>query len=169
MGDAPSLDALVDTLVDAPPIDAPPIDGTVDAGPGCPASYAAVAGQTSRYRAITAAASWSAAQTDCADDGVGTHLVVIDDAAENLVVDGLTGASVAWIGFSDRITEGTFRAVTGPTVTFTAWGADNPNGGAVQDCVAIYMGDLWGDGDCVYPMPGYVCECDGVASDSTAF
>jgi len=158
-------------MADAPPSDTPvdTTDAMSDAASVCPGSYVSSGGQTSKYRAVMAASPWLAAQMDCADDGLGTHLVVINDAAENTVVDALTGASVAWIGFSDRITEGSFRAVTGSVVNFTSWGAGNPDGGAVQNCMAIYGGNLWGDGDCVYAMPGYVCECDGIPSDPTAF
>ncbi|MFN0248331.1 MAG: C-type lectin domain-containing protein [Kofleriaceae bacterium] len=146
------------------------VDAAMLDAPGCPMDYVSfgLLG-ASAYRTVVVATPWLAAQADCANDGVGTHLVVIDNITENMTVDALTGASVTWIGFSDRITEGTFRAVTGAVVGFTNWGAGNPDGAAAQNCVALYSGTLWGDGDCAYAMPAYVCECDGVPSDPAAF
>lgn len=138
---------------------------------GCPASYTAtVPGSSARYRAVLQAAPWPAAQEDCADDGVGTHLVVIGSAIERSGVGALIGDDL-WIGLSDRVTEGTFRWVTGVASPFTAWAAGQPDGGAGGDDCAEQKHMMmagWHDQPCEEPLP-YVCECDGVAPDPAAY
>ena len=155
IGDAPVIDGLIDGMIDGAP-DAPP--------GGCPASYMAVSGQTSMYRVVTTQSSWTNAEADCENDGSGTHLAVVDDAAEHTAVDALTGASI-WFGLTDRKVEGTPRWVTGAQPVYTNYGpAQNETG---YDCAGIYQGK-WAWGDCL-TLIKYVCECDGIAPDPTSY
>src|SRR5688572_8820266 len=72
-------------------LDGRPGDAGPDAGPDgrddddCPADYVPGPdgpGRGSSYRYIQAGAGWLTAEADCEDDGEGTHLVTIEDAAE---------------------------------------------------------------------------------------
>lgn len=154
-GDAAALDA---STLDAPASDAPADAAT------CPTSYAAVPGQLSHYRIVPTPQTWSLAEADCEDDGVGTHLAVVDTMAEDAAVDALTGASI-WFGLTDRKVEGTPRWVTGATPTYTNYGG--PGNTAAYDCSGIYQGK-WAWGDCT-TLIRYVCECDGMAAQPTAY
>jgi len=163
--DASTDDAALDASPDgAPPGDAPATDAAADAPAMCPASYAAVTGQTSHYRTVTTAQTWINAELDCEDDGTGTHLAVVDNVAEHTAVDALTGASI-WFGLTDRKVEATPRWVTGATPTYTNYGGANNTG--PYDCAGIYQGK-WAWGDCTTLIP-YVCECDGIPPQSTAY
>jgi hypothetical protein len=138
---------------------------------GCSAGYVAtIPGSRSLYRVVDQPVPWLDAQNDCANDGTGTHLVVIGSEPERSGVVGLIQDGV-WIGFSDRAGEGTFRWVTRAASTFTAWAngqPDDSNGN--EDCTEQKrtMGATWSDQPCT-ELLAYVCECDGVASDPTAF
>lgn len=149
---------------DARSIDAPPAaDAPIDAF-ACPATYLAITGQTSRYRTVTQAKTWTQAEADCEADGVGNHLAVIDDATEENAVDALTGASI-WFGLSDLKTEGSALWVTGAAPSYTATvGSKNSS---VYDCAGIYR-HQWAWGDCATLIP-YVCECDGIPAQPTAY
>jgi hypothetical protein len=141
-----------------------PLAGTcVDVALACPAGYtAAISGIGSRYRPVLEPVDWVTAQSRCAADGAGTHLVVIESAAER---DGLAGVlrEDVWIGYSDRRIEGTFEWVTGSRSEFTAFGGGQPNGGADEDCVQQKaQQQTWADEDCDLAFP-YICECDGVS------
>jgi hypothetical protein len=160
--DAPAIDA---PAIDAPAIDAPPIDAPpIDAPAMCPSSYMTVTGQTSHYRTVTTPQTWTAAEADCEDDGVGTHLAVIGSVSEDAAVDALTGASI-WFGLTDRKVEATPRWVTGATPIYTNYGTMTNT--TAYDCAGIYQGK-WAWGQCTTLIP-YVCECDGVPADPTAY
>lgn len=166
-----SADASLDdgALIDAPVVDGAPFDGASDAptdgaSPGCPATYVSVPGQTSRYRTVMTPRTWSEAEADCEADGVGMHLAVVDNASEHTAVDALTGASI-WFGLTDRKVEGTPRWVTGATPSYTNYGgAGNETG---YDCAGIYQ-SKWAWGECVTTIK-YVCECDGIAAQASAY
>lgn len=145
------------------PADAPPpVDGRApDAPLVCPADFT----QTpfgSCQRAVNFAKPWLDAEQSCELEGA--HLIVVDSAAEAASLP-----SPAWIGISDRVTEGTYRAVTGPVITFRNFGVGQPSGGTISNC--IHVADAtktWADGPCSFPFP-YVCEYDGVPADHTAY
>jgi hypothetical protein len=169
-GDA-TQDAPADAAPDAPADAAP--DAMVDASPPdartCPAGYSPIAGgpAASSYRVVGGVTQWRAAEVDCEDDGFGTHLAVIDDAAEMAAVDVLqTGAH--WVGASDRITEGAFLAVTGGPALFLPWDTGQPNNAFGQDCVEASENGLFNDLQCG-AFRQFVCECDGVPADPAAF
>lgn len=154
------IDAGVDSSIDAA-IDAPLIDA-----PMCPANY--VTNGASKYRLVTAPlATWADAQTDCADDGFGTHLVVAADVGEIALVDTISTASRTWIGITDVKVPATWRWVTG------AVGPVIPDSIAPGDCG--YYFDATGGGvagplnrGCAN-LYAYLCECDLTPPDPTAF
>jgi len=160
--DAPLDDANddPDALVDAIMSDASP-DGSTG---GCPAGYNAITGQTSKYRTVLTQQTWTQAEADCEDDGTGTHLATIESASEDMAVDALTGASI-WFGLSDRKNEGTRRWVTGALITYD--GTTGVSNTGQYDCAGIYQSE-WAWGQCDTQIE-YVCECDGVAADPTAY
>lgn len=166
--DASIADATVDATPDAVP-DARP-DARPDAGPDaamCPSDYVPIAGAPSRYRTIAGFSSWTDAEHDCEDDGTGTHLVVIDDAAESAAVDDLIFGNL-WLGASDRVTEGSFLAVTGGAAPYLAWGPFQPDDFFGQDCVSMNEAGNYADAGCDSAR-GYVCECDGIAPDPASY
>lgn len=155
-----------------PRIDAP-IDTRIDAVTACVPPYAMTSGGC--YRVETTPASWLAAEAQC--EAENAHLVVIADVAEHDVVHALTtgaGAARAWLGYTDRVAEGTFRWVAPPGVDPSPdpcfFGA-NPNT-AGTDCV-IQDGPShcpdWTVEDCVATTSAYVCDRDLVAIDPTSY
>lgn len=168
------------TAVDGPVIDAQAADAaltdarSIDAiVPMCPTGYGALGTSTSRYREVTATASWTAAAADCNDDDDGgaftgfTHLVVIGDDAERLALTSppaITGNS--WVGLSDQLIEGTFRWVTAePTNGYPQvgqqppWDNGDPDGGDPIDCVRFKNSFTYEDKACT-DANSYLCECD---------
>lgn len=78
-------------------------------------------------------ATWE--DSEAAAIRLGGQLVTISDAAENNWVfdtfNGFGGGNLSlWIGFTDRAQEGVFVWSSGEPVTFTGWGAGEPNNGA---------------------------------------
>jgi hypothetical protein len=143
--------------------------------PTCPAPYGiTVTGSMSKYRVVTTPASWPAAAADCADDGANTHLVVLSDSAERVALLPHFDP-FRYIGHTDRLVEGTFRAVTDepdgyPALTTTQqppWAGGEPAGRG--DCAALVQanGELY-DADCATAVT-YVCECDAYANDPTNY
>jgi len=167
--DAPSgdIDATI-TTADARPDGAP--DAQPDAPPaGCPADYVQLDGApaTSRYRVAMVFQKWGPAENDCEDDGDGTHLVVVDDAAESAAIDAAFFGDF-WLGATDRITEGTFLAVTGGAAPYLNWGLFEPDDFFGQDCAGLDEGGFYSDRTCGANR-GFVCECDGLPPDPAAF
>jgi hypothetical protein len=105
-------------------------------------------------------APWPVAELDC--EQRGGHLVVPDSVLEATQL-----GDPRWIGVSDRIVEGAFRAVTGPIVAFSFWDTGEPSGGPTN-CAHTGSGSLWHDGPCDFPFP-YVCEYDGLPAAPSAF
>jgi len=136
----------------------------------CPASYAAMLpGSNSRYRAVGPALSWLGAEQDCADDGQGTHLIVIGSETERSGLRSLLDDDV-WIGYSDRVAEDEFRWVTGVDLPFEAWASGRPDdANGDEDCAQQKRrSGEWDDQSCT-DLYLYVCECDGFAPDPAAF
>jgi hypothetical protein len=166
---------------DAPPPDAPPppdaaVVACVD-GAAPPGYSLSLPGRSSCYRVDFDIEWWIDAQTDCDDDGSGSHLVVIDDLTENGFLRSIKppGGNI-WVGVSDRVDEGSYRWVTDQASTISPLPWHPRKGGASdEDCVELRDADaLWNDHDCVYAFNSsyrraYVCEYDGIASNPSNY
>ena len=83
---------------------------------------------------------------------LGGHLVTINDATENDWLFSNFGDG-SWIGFTDQITEGDWKWISGEEVTYTNWYADqpsnsiHPSNGTDQDYGWMHSGFLgkWDD------------------------
>lgn len=144
---------------DTPPPPPPP--------PGCAAGETSFGGHC--YVRTSAAESQSAALTRCRNRGAGWSLCEITSAEENNFISGLVGTSEAWLGGTDRTTEGTFVWQSG--TTFWAGGSTGapapgqyanfvtgePNDAGGSDCLRMVAGGGWRDITCTSPFVA-VCE-----------
>lgn len=85
--------------------------------------------------------SWTVAEAEAVS--LGGHLVTINDAAEQQWITNtflpVAGSHRVWIGFTDRVGEGTFQWVSGETSTYRNWNPGEPNNSAAdQDYAHIY-------------------------------
>ena len=142
-------------------------DAAVDAASaGCPASYVTLGAQTSRYRLITNSTVWLTAEQMCEADG--THLAIIDDAAELTAIANALATQNVWTGVTDRVAVGTFRKVTGAAAMYLPWDASEPDASAAE---CVYLDGLTlklCDQDCTSGRRA-ACECDGVSVDTSAY
>ena len=165
-GDA--ADANPDASVDAPAMpDAPVVLDAPMTTLACPASYILhdAARPASYYRLVTGA-SWRSAEATCEADAsasLPTHLIVLDDQAELTWANTVTPAQ-QWIGETDRITEGTFLAVTtqSPYVGSGFFNTGN------RDCLLGIDATRTSVDRCRNFHP-FLCECDGLAAVATNF
>ncbi len=95
-------------------------------------------------------ATWEDAQR-AAETCFDANLVTINDAAESAwllanVIEFDGAARHAWIGYTDRVTEGDFCWVTGEAAEFEHWLSAEPNGGSFENYGAIFAGQArWFD------------------------
>ena len=132
-----------------------PSDVPADSPATCD-GYTMLAGLANTYRIDSMPRVWLAAEAACEADGA--HLAVIDDDAENTQVQA-TAPTNAWIGASDRISEGIFLVVTGGATVYDHWQFGVP-ANVAEDCVQLRADAFWEDGDCTAAF-AFVCECDG--------
>lgn len=99
----------------------------------------------------------TAPQAINACSGLGGYLVSVGSNQENQFVASLLPGSDLWIGFTDVAVEGQFQWVSGEPVTYTNWGATEPNNSGGEDYTHISPTQQWNDlnGGQVYR---YVCE-----------
>jgi len=148
-----------------PPADATPIEGDAAAmlATTCPpAGYTLAPGPNGYYRVVTTGTSWTNAQTACNGHVPGsTHLIVLSSTAEvSFAAMQVVSTQVAWIGLSDRATEGQFVTVTGEAGE-RPWSAGEPNNsGGNEDCAAVRSNSQLDDRPCNTGYR-YICECDG--------
>ena len=161
-GDA--ADADIDAPIDAP-VDAR-VDAMPDADP-CPAGYAPIVGGEpgSQYRFVTTGTRWLDAEHACEADGLA-HLAVLDSDGERDAVRGQISGQ-AWLGVSDRVSEGTFFKVTTGVATYLPWLSGEPNDQFGEDCVELNGGGF-NDEDCDAG-DVYICECDRQAANPVAY
>jgi hypothetical protein len=155
-----------DAARDARAIDAPP---PIDAAPQCPGTYATVTGAppTSRYRLFSYSAvgdqssAWAAAKQTCETDG--THLIIVETAAEATAIAAQLQYSTTWPYFWDGVTdaaqEASWKTVLGADATYLPWGAGQPSGGTAQNCAVFGTDGVLYDYDCITASP-FACECD---------
>jgi hypothetical protein len=104
-----------------------------------------------------------AACSETAGPGAYTHLIVLGSEAERAGMLALTGD--AWVGLTDRITEGVLLPVTTEDVggypIAGAWAGGEPNDqGGDEDCLQTYVAGQLNDTSCDAVLVT-VCECDG--------
>ena len=175
-------------LAERPSADAPPIDGVpvppdgpgpVDTNPPmsdgsdvtCPANYdLQVTGSMSRYRLVSQANPWLAANAACTADG--THLIVLSTQFELAAINVVAGAGERWVGLSDLRTDGVFLPVTDEATTFppasgAPWATGEPSAGD-KSCVLMNDNGVLSSKTCGLARPS-ICECDGVPNDPTNY
>lgn len=132
-------------------------DGVVDEACDC---TSVTDGERTWYFCPTSA-TWADAQTECA--AWGTHLVDVDDAANDAWIFAEAQATVAgnwWIGLNDRSVEGAYAWDGGSDSPYANWRAGEPNDfGGNEDCAwyAETGGGAWNDKDCS-AMAYFVCQ-----------
>jgi hypothetical protein len=167
--DAPPVDAMTDAapikdaMADARPIDAP--------GPVCPSAYGNARG-ASTYLHVATSTTWTAAQAVCLSHQISgstkyTHLAVISDDPERSYLYATVIGSDAvshWLGYSDRVTETTYRWVTDETGYPAAgdfpWGSGQPSPSVGDNCVLMSNVIDFVSTNCMLQPYHYVCECD---------
>ena len=95
---------------------------------------------------LSTAGTWQQAQTQA--QSLGGNLVTINNQAEqDWLVTTFGGSELLWIGFTDEVTEGEFKWVSGETSTYTNWYPDEPNNSGNEDYVEMNFGDAgtWND------------------------
>ena len=139
-------------------LDAFSVDATADAAP-CPSTY------TGGYRFERMPHTWLEAERACEADAPGaSHLVVINDDAERLVVGAAITAD-AYVGIV-REPGGTspwpWRYVTGGAATFALWEPIEPNNLSGDQYIAAMRQtsqQLYDYG--ITTVGASMCECDG--------
>lgn len=155
-----AVDARLDAPVDAAPLTAPPGYTPAD-DPDADDAW---------YRAVPVAAPMALAAADCADDGPGAALIIIEDDDGNARMFARMRAQLdgrrSWLGITDADEEDVWRTVRGGDADFVAWNDGEPNdAGAVGEDCAIVLGRFdpenaqgaWNDVDCAELRP-YVCQ-----------
>jgi hypothetical protein len=148
--DAPAADAPASGSIDAPP--AP------DAAPCVEGDARVVGPDGTCYTAhVTTRQTWANGRAAC--QAIGADLAVIRTTADNTMLTALIGDVEAFVGGSDRTTEGTFLWVDGSALTYTNWRVNTPpnlnepnngNGNYQEDCIVLQgqLGGVWDDRPC---------------------
>ena len=91
------------------------------------------------------------------------HLATIRNEPDNQLVYGLIQQNDAWIGYNDKVKEGSFEWVSGSSYLFQNWCDGEPNDKGIrgQDCAQIYgeQYGCWDDLKCNEER-AYVCSRD---------
>ena len=144
----------------------------------CPTTYTiSLPSTTSRYRLVSGGLDWTAAATACAADQASprgsTHLVVFAARQEQIDLEAIVDD--VWAGYSDRVTEGVFLAVTDEPIGgyvadgSPAWAPGEPNHqSAAEDCAEIILEGGLNDNDCSITR-AFVCECDAYVNDPSHY
>jgi len=148
------------SAVDAAAPDTAPAD--------CPLNYARLGDAGTVYRLGYGTATWDAGEADCDDDGVGTHLVVLDDQDEMELIASLIGDGDAWIGVTDRVTPRRWLTVLGDEAPLLPWRQGAPDASGTACVTVLADGKQIDDTSCA-SVRRYVCECDGVEPKPGAF
>ena len=115
--------------------------------------------------------TWYDAKTLC--ENLGGHLVAIESAEENAFLYSLIGADTnAWIGATDRDSEGAFLWITGDALSYSNWVTGQPdNWQGVNEGSENYVqisgghGGQWNDNQSCQPLP-FLCEFDRTSTVS---
>jgi len=74
----------------------------------------------------------------------GGRLALVSSADELSAVqtfiqsEGLGPTNGVWLDGSDAKEKGTWRSSTGETMSYLGWGATEPNGGTVENCIRLF-------------------------------
>merc|ERR1711973_252118 len=116
--------------------------------------------------------NWDDAYGQC--ELYGSHLVQIDDIAENFCLLGYAQTmgfeNYHWTSANDRGAEGVWRQYDGTFLSWTPWWSTgpgdqgHPNGGKAANCADIFLSEdtyagQWSDEPCSTEF-GYICERD---------
>ncbi len=97
----------------------------------------------SRYFLADHTTSWNTAQHDALESG--GYLAVVNSAEENTYLKDAVNYN-AWIGFTDKNSEGSFSWVNGETVNYTNWNNGEPNDyGSGEDYTEMRNNGKWND------------------------
>ncbi|XP_053336222.1 CD209 antigen-like protein E [Clarias gariepinus] len=115
------------------------------------------------YYNLTKKMYWDESRNEC--KARGADLVIINSTEEQEFISTYYGDTEAWIGLTDRDTEGTFKWVDGSSLTTAFWWNGEPNSwvGDSEDCVitgfkkAKSNMSTWADYPCDFPVVG-ICE-----------
>ncbi|XP_053335824.1 CD209 antigen-like protein E [Clarias gariepinus] len=105
--------------------------------------------------------NWTESRQICMDKGA--DLVIINNREEQEFISKqkVNGRIQAWIGLSDRETEGEWKWVDGTPLTTAFWASGEPNNaGGDEDCAEFYSGDtgnFWNDKKCT-TKGNWICE-----------
>jgi hypothetical protein len=153
----PSVDAAPADAPPPPPPDAPP-------PPSCVEGDDRVLDPTTGhcYVVFRTQVTWATARETCRNmDG---HLVVVTSAAENEIVQSLTGGVDNWMGGNDIEVEGVWVWLNGEPLIYPNWRAGEPNNSDNndpngEDCMIIEgaRGGSWDDRSCLRNY-GAICE-----------
>lgn len=161
--------SMLDASVDSTAIDGPPADMMIDARPCTGGQQRGVDPMTGTC-IVYFSAPLPYAQAEMACSAIAAKLVVIKSAQTNTFVLGLVGAVDAFIGATDRTTEGTFlwldNAADPLGGGFTNWRTGEPNDGGTngEDCAIIEGARMgtWDDRPCAVTGTAgayaYVCQ-----------
>ncbi|XP_068083696.1 hemolymph lipopolysaccharide-binding protein isoform X2 [Anabrus simplex] len=121
------------------------------------------------YRMHTIAITWEQARAQCEKEG--THLIVINSEAEATVVKEFFARGIkiqnatrdygVHTGIHDRYEEGKFVTITGETletVGYKNMALNEPNGGRVENCMAVSNEGRYFDISCTTWKLAYICE-----------
>ena len=103
------------------------------------------------------AGTWQQVQAQA--QSLGGNLVTINNQAEqDWLVSTFGGSEQLWIGFTDEVTEGEFKWVSGETSTYTNWYPDEPNNAGNEDYVGMNFGGAgkWNDSTSTFSTRGIV-------------
>jgi hypothetical protein len=122
-------------------------------------------GQGAKYQIITNGfSSYAAAKADA--EARGGYLAVIKSAAEWQQFTNNVGAAYTngmwWLGASDALQEGTWKWITGETMTYSRWASGQPSGTGVngkEDYLVLNPDGTWNDAAAVIQIQiGYILE-----------
>ncbi|KAK3523274.1 hypothetical protein QTP86_028476 [Hemibagrus guttatus] len=108
---------------------------------------------SSVYHITTEKKNWNESRHDCIKRGA--DLVIINSTEEQEFISKSFGLTEAWIGLTDRDTEGEFKWVDGSSLTTKFWWNTEPNDLNNEDCAIT--GYKWAYSN-IFTWADYPCE-----------